>query len=284
MHPNVIYEDADMLGIYKPSGLLMHHIANAPGREPTLTDWLLAHYPETATVGDDPALRPGVVHRLDRDTSGIVLVARSQEAFGYLKGQFQKHLVRKTYLALVAGEPSPAAGVIAKPIGIRPGTTRRSVHSTKMQKEAVTEYATLAVFKLPASDPTPYTLHPLRRGSGQATRFSLLSVSPKTGRTHQIRVHLASIGHPIIGDTLYAKKKKAVIIPRLMLHAYRLEFSAPSGKALRLEAPPDETFLRGLRAAGSDPAVIHREGEGIGYIMLIYKRSKVPDHFPRIFL
>jgi 23S rRNA pseudouridine1911/1915/1917 synthase len=194
-----------------------------PADEPTLAGWLLKKYPEIRNVGDAPALRPGIVHRLDKDTSGVMVVARTKEAFDYLKALFQKHAVRKTYLAIVQGAPRKAEGVIDRPIGIRNGTLKRSVRSSRMQKEAVTAYRVLKTWSAPGAD-------------GRDSTFSLLEVRPETGRTHQIRVHLASVGHSVVGDPLYGPRKQPPWADRLMLHAAALEFALPNGTKLRLEA------------------------------------------------
>ena len=233
LDPEIIYEGKDFLVVNKPSGLMVHgvHIKEGGGRkgqkqEATLVDWLVARYPEMRTVGDDPALRPGIVHRLDKDTSGVMVVARSQASFEYLKSLFQQHAILKTYLALVAGVPKKASGTIDAPIGIVTGSTKRSVRSKKMSKDAVTEYKVLKSF-------------PLRPPTDGAV--SLLEVTPKTGRTHQIRVHLASIGHPVLNDPLYAPRKKPAPRGRLMLHAFAIELTDQAGKRVRFEAaPPSE--------------------------------------------
>ena len=231
MLPQVIYEDENFLAINKPAGLLVHAVRSKEhGKESTVVDWLLARYPEIKTVGDDPAERPGIVHRLDKDTSGVMLVAKNQKTFEYLKSLFQKREVQKTYLALVWGTLKTKSGVINAPIGIRSGSVKRSVRSEKMAKEAVTEWRVVKLFD-----------------SG----YSLLEVKPKTGRTHQIRVHLASIGHPVVGDRLYGRRRvinnsitnDPTADNRLMLHALSIEFTAPDGKRTRLEAEPPASFI-----------------------------------------
>jgi len=242
--PRVLYEDGELLVVEKPAGILVHgahsakretHGADAPRstfhtpREWTLVDWLLKRYPEVRTVGDDPATRPGIVHRLDRDTSGVMVVARTQEAFDRLKELFRERKVQKMYQALVIGNVVPRRGVVDLPIGLVGGTTRRSVHTEKLQKAAVTRYR---------------AVHYFTDRNGQA--FSLLEVRPETGRTHQIRVHLASIGHPVVGDRLYGKWKSVPWVGRLMLHAAVIEFSLEAGKRLRFEAPPPADFRRSL--------------------------------------
>jgi len=226
--PVVVYEDADIVAVNKPSGLLVHHAAHTAGT-PTLTDWLLERYPEIAAVGDDPATRPGIVHRLDRDTSGIMVVARTQEMFMYLKEQFAARTLEKTYRALVHGVVKKDSGIIDAPIGIRNGSVKRSIFRTRMQKEAVTEYRVVQRFE----------------------NATLLEVRPRTGRTHQIRVHMASIGHPVVGDVLYGPKKPLVIAPRLMLHATAITIPFPDGRILQFAAEPGGDFygiLRPLKA------------------------------------
>lgn len=233
--PQVIYEDRNFLVLNKPAGFLTHSAANnksqiANGGK-TLTDWLLENYPEVGKVGDNPAERPGIVHRLDKDTSGVVLIARNQRAFEYFKNLFQNHKIQKTYLALVIGKVKNKSGIIDQPLGIKSGTTKRSVYSSKMAKEAVTEYKVVKYLKIKDGD------------------FTLLEVMPKTGRTHQIRVHLAYIGYPVAGDELYGgKKAKLEGLNRQFLHAQSIEFTAPAnlsgqGARLKFEAePPDDLW------------------------------------------
>ncbi len=224
MEPIIIYEDQDVIALDKPAGLLVHG-ARSMTHGSSLAAWLLPRYPEIRAVGDDPAIRPGIVHRLDRDTSGIMLVARNQRAFAYLKSLFQNHAIRKKYLAVVWGVPREREGVIDKPIGIKSGTTKRSIWSKKMAKPARTAYRVQKTFERDKSV------------------FSLIEVSPETGRTHQIRVHLASIGTPIVGDSLYGKRAAPSWAGRMMLHALSVEFSLPTGSHLMLEAEPPPDFM-----------------------------------------
>ncbi|RJQ29867.1 RluA family pseudouridine synthase [Candidatus Parcubacteria bacterium] len=219
--PRIIYEDDDIVAVYKPDGLLVHPTSYS--REPTLVDWLSKKYPGMKKVGDDPRLRPGIVHRLDKETSGIMLVAKTQNSFDYLKALFAEHTIKKTYLALVSGRVEPSSGIIDKPLSLKSGTVKRTVHAGKMPKHARTVYRVLKRF--------PDT--------------TLLEVVPETGRTHQIRVHLASIGHPVAGDKLYGGRRGSSGISRLMLHAHALEFSTPRGTRLRLEDPPPYGFFEG---------------------------------------
>jgi 23S rRNA pseudouridine1911/1915/1917 synthase len=251
--PQVVYQDDGLLALMKPAGLLVHAVpvrgAKAArtartGRstEPTLADWLRDNYPEVKKVGDDPETRPGLVHRLDKDTSGIMLVARRQPDFEYLKGLFQNRQVRKTYLALCWGSAKSDRGTIRAPIGIKPGTIRRSIHSNKMAKPAETEYEVVArAAVVDARD---------GRGHSEKIHTSLFRVMPLSGRTHQIRVHLASIGHPVAGDALYGPRRPALDAPRLMLHALALEFERRPGERLRLEATPDKAFAGFLERCG----------------------------------
>ncbi len=236
----IIYEDIDFLIINKPSGLLTHSV-NRQDKSNSVVNWLLKKYPEIAEVHDEYGasvgewtdLRPGIVHRLDRETSGLLLVAKNQPAFNYLKKLFAERKIKKTYLALVYGHVKNKSGIIDAPLGKLSGRQTTKVigkHKLK-EKPAVTEYKVL----------TNYSL--------LTTHYSLLEVSPQTGRTHQIRVHLKSIGHPVVFDSLYAGKQ--AICPaelgRLFLHAQKLSFVSPSGTAISVEAdlPPElENFLK----------------------------------------
>jgi len=230
--PQIIYESENFLAVVKPAGLITHPVkawAEATGKhERALTDWLTEKYPELAQVGDDPEWRPGIVHRLDKETSGIMLIPRTQAYFEYLKGLFQNHAVKKTYLALVSGVPKEKEGRIEMPIGIMEKTTKRSVHSEKMAKEAITNYRVKKVFETSQG------------------KFSLLEVEPETGRTHQIRIHLKAIDCPVVGDALYGPKNPSLISDRLMLHAYALEFEESPGKKLKIEAEPPAEFEKML--------------------------------------
>lgn len=267
--PKVIYKDENFLAINKPAGLLVHGVRGkkrgASGREravgaseKTLVDWLAKRYPEIKTVGDDPEMRPGIVHRLDRDASGVMVVAKNQKYFEYLKSLFQKRLIKKTYLALVSGRLTQKSGRIEKSIGVKSGTVKRSVSSSKMSKDAVTDYRLKRVFETAAGGPISFPVslaggRPMRSGGEQPHYFSLVEVEPKTGRTHQIRVHLASIGHPIVGDRLYGRRSQPEWAKRLMLHATSLEFPlledlprhtrVKAGRRFKVEAEPPGDYL-----------------------------------------
>ncbi len=219
MNIEVIYEDENFLAVNKPAGWLVHRTSHE-SKGKTLVDWLKEYYPAIVKVGDNREFRPGIVHRLDKDTSGVMVIAKTQEYFNYLKRLFQNHLVKKTYLALVHGKIREAQGTIRKPIGLKPGTTKRTVFTAKakMVKPAETGYKLKQYLKIDGRD------------------YSLLEVIPKTGRTHQIRVHLASIGHPVVGDHLYGGKKLPHPLGRLFLHADSIEFEKAAGERIRLSA------------------------------------------------
>jgi len=228
-----IYSSPSLLVLNKPAGLLTHP-KNLKDKSASVVSWLLEHYPEVAVVGDQPTLRPGIVHRLDKDTSGLIVVARTQEAFEYLKKQFQTRQVKKTYLAVVYGDVKNKKGVIDLPLGklgTRQSTRIHGKHELN-EKSAITEYEVLERSDFPLA-PSGYTL---------------VAVHPLTGRTHQIRVHLKSIGHPIVGDIIYAPKslREVRVSPRLLLHAQKLSFTSPEGEALAFEVDPPEDFMLAL--------------------------------------
>jgi 23S rRNA pseudouridine1911/1915/1917 synthase len=231
MEPKIIHEEKDFLVVEKPAGLLVHpYLAKGELRGgETLTDWLLKKYPELESVGDKPDIRPGIVHRLDKETSGILLIPRTQAAFEYFKSLFAERRIVKKYLAVVHGVPKEKSGTIDMPIGIKNGTVKRSVHAERMRKPAVTEYKVLKT---------------------SLDEYSLLEITPRTGRTHQIRVHLAAIGHPIVGDKLYGRKildsRFQILNSRLMLHALSLEFSTSDGRRLKFETDVPVDFSTGF--------------------------------------
>lgn len=226
--PSIVYEDNNLLVLNKPSGLITHPKNISDARD-SVTGWLIEKYPNIKNVGEPfiasgkEVPRAGVVHRLDKDTSGLLITAKNNESFFYLKNLFQERKIKKHYLALVNGRPKESKGTISDPLG-RIGlkrTTRIIGKKLIDQKDAVTEYQTVKNF----------------------TNHTLLEVSPRTGRTHQIRVHLNSIGTPVAGDNVYGFKKSTPSgdFERLFLHAYKLEFVTPDGKKLVLETDlPDE--------------------------------------------
>lgn len=247
MTPSVIHENKDYLIINKPAGLVVH--SDGRTEEKTLVDWILEHYPEIEGVGEDMVARvgekevvlkrPGIVHRLDRETSGVMLVAKTQEAFDFLKSRFKDRSISKTYLGIVYGHPKENKGVVNAPMGrsqrdFRRYTAGRGVRGEA--REAVTEYTVLERFQTSDDD---------------RDKYSLIEFSPKTGRTHQIRVHAKYMNHPIVCDSSYGTKKfiyaeKSKICPlgltRHALHAHALSFEDNNGERVTYSASVPEDF------------------------------------------
>lgn len=217
----VVFENDDVAVIDKPPGLVVH--PGAGNTEDTLANILITKYPSIKGVGDPH--RPGIVHRLDEDTSGLILIAKNQGALEYFKQQFKDRKVEKEYLALVSGVPAKIHGIIDAPLEKVPLKQKMKVGSGK---DAITEYFLIN------SDP-----------SGQ---FSLFRVKLHTGRTHQIRAHLSHIGHPIIGDSVYGKKSD--LLNRQFLHAYRLKFQLPDGSWMDLESELPQDLKETLNQLG----------------------------------
>jgi len=210
---DVIYQDENIVVINKPAGISVHpvksDITSDHGASPnfTLVNGLLYQFPEIKNVGDDPEIRPGIVHRLDKDTSGIMVVAKNQKTFEELKKKFKNREVEKKYLAIVQGKLENKTGVIEKPLARSSDYKKQIVANKKTRttiRPAATEYEVIKEFD----------------------DYSLVEVSPKTGRTHQIRVHMTSIGHPIAGDKIYKLKNsnKKILANRQMLHAKSIKF------------------------------------------------------------
>lgn len=213
---DVVYEDGDLLVVNKPAGMVVH--PSHGHSQGTLVNALLARYPNL-TVGDSG--RPGIVHRLDRDTSGLIVVAKTEHALEHLRRQFKSQKVRKTYLALVHGKPPTPEGVIEAPVGRDPRQRQR-----------------MAVI---ADGRPARTRYKVREELGD---YSLLSIAPETGRTHQIRVHLSWLGVPVAGDPVYGHERGArrvkseMGLERQFLHAWRLSFERPGGEErVSLEVP-----------------------------------------------
>jgi 23S rRNA pseudouridine1911/1915/1917 synthase len=216
----VVHEDADLIVVDKAAGMVVHPAPGHPSG--TLVNALLHHCADLAGVGG--VLRPGIVHRLDRGTSGILVVAKNDAAHQALAEQFQSHQIERVYQALVRGQPGAESGAIDRPVGRHPRDRKRmSVRSTS-GRAARSRWRVLARFP--------------------ASRVSWLEVRPETGRTHQIRVHLASAGLPIVGDPLYGRGQRghrALGLSRPALHAATLGFTHPgSGENVRFEAPLPE--------------------------------------------
>lgn len=237
----ILYEDKDVLVINKPAGLVVH--PDGKTKEKTLVDWLLKKYPRIKNVGEPIVLddgtkiiRPGIVHRIDRDTTGCLIIAKNQKSYEFLKEQFQERKVHKVYHAFVYGILKEDRGMINRPIGrsindFRKWTAQRGIRGE--MREAVTYFKTLKT-----------------KGD-----FSFIEALPKTGRTHQIRVHFNALNHPIVQDYLYAtdfylKKRGQLGFKRTALHAKDLEIMLPSGKLLKVTAPYPEDFAEAVKKFG----------------------------------
>jgi 23S rRNA pseudouridine1911/1915/1917 synthase len=214
----VVYEDADLLVVDKPAGMVVHPAAgNWRG---TLVNAVLHHCPDLEGVGG--LHRPGIVHRLDKDTSGLILVAKNDAAHRALQAQFKSRIVQKTYVALAHGWLRPEQGEIDAPIGRDPHHRQRmAVVPLSRGRAAVTRYEIRQHLEQKSN---------ASRAAGvSAARFSLVACHPLTGRTHQIRVHLAHVGHPIAGDSLYGGARKSSLpCARQFLHAERIRFLLPA--------------------------------------------------------
>lgn len=219
---DIVFENKDVIVVNKPAGLVVHPAAgHARG---TLIHAMLAHAPEIEGVGGE--LRPGLVHRLDKDTSGLIVLAKNELAQRSLQDQFQSREVKKTYIALVEGHPPSANGRVDATIGRDPRERKRmAVVSPAKGRTALSEYKTLEKFP----------------------EHTLLEVSPQTGRTHQIRVHLAFIGCPVAGDKVYGHKRKPTLpLSRHFLHAAKLSLRMPGDEQASLFEAPLPPDLQGV--------------------------------------
>ena len=216
----ILYEDDDLLAVNKPSGLVVH--AGAGRHDGTLVNRLVHRFGTLSNVGGE--LRPGIVHRLDRETSGVLLVAKTDNAHRGLSAQFAKRTTTKTYLALVHGLVAQETGRITAPI------SRDMIRRTRMTTKNTSGRASLTDYKV------------LERM--KARKLTYLEVKIGTGRTHQIRVHLSSIGHPVYGDKLYGAPVPVEGFDRFFLHAWRIGFDQPStGERVEVEAPLPEDLV-----------------------------------------
>jgi len=215
----ILYEDLSVIAVNKPAGLVVH--AGAGAHSGTLVNRLVHHFASLSKVGGE--LRPGIVHRLDRGTSGVILVARTDAAHRALAAQFSGRTTEKTYLALVEGRVNADSGRITKPIARDPSHRTRMTARLEHGRDALTDYRVLRRFE----------------------KFTYLEVRIGTGRTHQIRAHLAGIRHPVAGDKLYG----AQVADRIFLHAWRIRFDSPAtGERVTVEAPLPEELERWLGA------------------------------------
>jgi 23S rRNA pseudouridine1911/1915/1917 synthase len=218
----IVYEDKDLLVIDKPAGLPVHPAPGHPSH--TLVNAVLSHLPSLEKEAG--SLRPGIVHRLDKDTSGLIIVAKNRLAQANLSQQFKNRIVKKTYITLVQGKLTPEKGIIEAAIGRDPSHRQRMAIVAK-GREARTEYRVIKYIG----------------------NYSLLEIKPETGRTHQIRVHLAAIGFPVVGDITYGLKSSR--FPRQFLHASKITFKLPStGKEITLESPLPPDLQEALKEIG----------------------------------
>lgn len=243
MKIKILYEDKDMLIINKPAGLIVH--PDGKVKEKSLIDWILENYPKAKNVGEPLVLqdgtevkRPGIVHRIDRDTSGALVIAKNQKAYEFLKGQFKNRKVHKKYTAFVYGDLKEDRGMIDRQIGRSPNDFRKwsaQRGARGEMREAVTYFKVLA-----------------RKGG-----LTLIEALPKTGRTHQIRVHFKALNHPIVHDTLYATQffldqKDGTGFKRLALHAREIEIKNPSLEIVSVQAPYPADFTKAMKWMGVD--------------------------------
>lgn len=223
---DIIYEDDVLLVVNKPAGMVVH--PGAGHTSGTLVNAVLAHCPQVVEVGGPD--RAGIVHRLDKDTSGLILIAKDEQARAALQRQFKRRQVVKTYLALVEGQVQPREGVVDAPVG-RDKRQRKRMAVVRRGREARTTYRAVEYFP----------------------EHTLLEVRPHTGRTHQVRVHLAWLGYPVVGDAVYGRRRQRLLRSRHFLHAARLCFTHPAtGEEVEFKSPLPpklEAVLKRLRRA-----------------------------------
>ncbi len=222
----ILYEDNDIVVINKPAGLVVH----PDGRtiEPSVSEWFVKKYPGSKDVGEKlgDIERPGIVHRIDRETSGVLILAKTKKGFEYLKKQFQNREIEKVYHLFIYGNIKEDSGVIELPISRSKKDFRKRVALRQAQgKQAVTEFKVL------------------KRAGDKSVTF--IEARPKTGRTHQLRAHFRALYHPIVGDGLYASKlPKLLSFNRLALHARQIKFKNTKDEEISVEAPYPEDFKK----------------------------------------
>jgi 23S rRNA pseudouridine1911/1915/1917 synthase len=248
MDLSILFEDANMVAVDKPSGLMTH--GDGRSTDETASDWFASTYPECVGVGETQRLpdgtelaRPGVVHRLDRETSGVLVFAKTNEAHAFLKEEFKARLAKKTYLAFVYGVPKERKGTIDFSIGRSRQDFRLRSAQPKAKgtlREALTRYEVI----------------------GDIGTHSLMKITPETGRTHQIRVHLKAIHHPVVCDPLYAPNHTCDLeFNRLGLHAYSLLLKTIEGGEITIVAPVPVDLTRALqRFSGTENFVVAPQG------------------------
>lgn len=236
IEPTVLFESESVLVVSKPIGWLVHEDGKTDA--PTMVDWFLSRTPEASGIGEEgstkdgvPLNRSGVVHRLDRETSGVLVLAKTQDVHGWLKEQFQNRQIHKEYRAFVYGRINDRWGTINRPIGRsqKDSRMRSSMPGAKgTMREAITDFERIGV------------------GEYNDEAFSYIKLMPKTGRTHQLRTHLRALDRPIVGDTLYAsykmKDSNNLDLDRMALHAHILEWTLPTGEKQRFIAPVPQVF------------------------------------------
>jgi 23S rRNA pseudouridine1911/1915/1917 synthase len=247
----ILFEDSNIVAINKPAGLMVHPDGRSTG--PFLTDWLVKKYPRIKKVGEimlapdgTEIVRPGIVHRLDRETSGVMLVAKTAKGHACLKEQFKSRTITKKYLAFVWGEFTDDFGTINRPIG-RSGSDFRKWSAQRgtrgIPRKAETYWTRIKSFRSPVDDESG--------GTTIEEKFTLIEAEPKTGRTHQIRVHFLAIHHPVVGDKLYAENHQyALGFERTALHAKYIEFNDCNGKHIKIDAPLPKDFEKACKICG----------------------------------
>lgn len=232
-----------MIAIDKPSGVSVHQ--DGKSKEETISDWFIKKYPKSKDVGESIFVdgkeikKPGIVHRLDKETSGVLLLVKNQKTFEFLKNQFSNREIKKTYNAIVSGFVKDDRGTIRKEIGRSPNDFRKRLAGRGARgelREAITEYSVLKRFESETENGI------------SLSKFTYLEVRPKTGRTHQIRVHMKFINHPVVGDTLYNPKQTFIKgLHRLALHARKIEFKNLKGEILKIEATLPKEFEKVIK-------------------------------------
>lgn len=234
----ILYEDKDAVVINKPSGLVVH--PDGKSETETLVDWIIEKYPRIKNVGEPiiledgtKILRPGIVHRIDRDTSGAIIIAKNQKAYEFLKGQFKARKVYKVYHTFLYGNLKDDRGMIERPIGRSPADFRKwsAQRGARGELRQATTY-----FKV----------------LGRKDDITFVEAVPKTGRTHQIRVHFKAINYPVVQDILYAtpnllERESQASFKRLALHAKEIEIKLPSEKVIHVSAPYPKDFQKAAK-------------------------------------
>jgi 23S rRNA pseudouridine1911/1915/1917 synthase len=219
MEPSIIYENDNILVLNKPAGFIVNNADTTKGQR-TIQNWLEDNF--SFPIFSNPDLRAGIVHRLDKETSGVLIVAKKEDVMLSLQSEFKERKVSKKYLALVHGQLTPPSGVVAATVGRLPWNRRR-FGVLPGGRDSETEYKTQAIYK------------------NDSGIYSLVELSPKTGRTHQIRIHMKYLGHPVVADVFYAGRKTSrkdlKWCPRLFLHAYYLKIKIPEIGFKEFKAP-----------------------------------------------